>query len=50
MLVICPPELQPFDRNRYFSDLNYRVECDEELIGERYERLRLLFHKHLDAK
>lgn len=50
MLVICPPELQPFNRQRYYTDITYRIECDAEVIGERHERLRLLFHKHLDAR
>ena len=40
---ICPPELVPFSRQRYLSDLAYRNECDAEEAAERYERLKLLF-------
>ena len=43
-LVICPPELVPFDRKRYMSDLDYRFECDQEIYSERHNRMLQLFH------
>jgi hypothetical protein len=42
-MQILPPDLEPFNRDRYYSDLAYREECDLEIASERYERLKLLF-------
>ena len=39
-----PPEALPISREQYFSDLKLREEADLETIGERRERLNLLFH------
>lgn len=40
-----PPELQPYDKQRYVKDLEYRLMIDLESEGERHERLLLLFNK-----
>ena len=37
-----PLELQPFDKQRYFADLSYRYDQDQETYAERCERLTLL--------
>jgi len=37
-----PPELQPFDKQRYFADLSYRYDQDQKTYAERRERLKLL--------
>ena len=42
---IIPPELEPFDRRKYFDDIEYRELVDNETYGERHERLHLLFHQ-----
>ena len=39
---ISPPELQVFDKQRYFSDLAYRQDEDEQRYSEWRERLKLL--------
>ena len=44
-MIITPPELTPYDRERYMNDLEYRLMVDLENIGERHERLRLLLTK-----
>ncbi len=38
---ISPPELVPFSRQRYLSDIPYRTECDAENAAERAERINL---------
>ena len=43
MKQIIPPELVPFNRQLYFSDLDYRTDCDHEIWGERRERISQLF-------
>ncbi len=45
MKQILPPELQPYDRQRYVKDLEYRLMIDLESEGDRHERLMLLFNK-----
>ena len=45
MMQILPPDLRPFDRERYIKDLEYRLMLDLESEGERHERLLLLFNK-----
>ena len=42
-MQILPPELEPRLREDYFSDLEYREQCDLEIAAERHERLQLLF-------
>ncbi len=44
-MIICPPELQLFDRNRYYTDLACRADCDLEMQAERIERIKLLLPK-----
>ena len=44
---VMPPELTPYSSSRYYNDLNYRQEIDEERIGERHLRLLLLFNQEL---
>ena len=46
-MQIIPPELQSYSPQRYQSDIEYRQEIDNERIGERHERLLLLFRPHL---
>jgi len=46
-MLISPPELVPFSRARYLSDLDYRTTCDLEAAGERHERLQLLLYPPL---
>ena len=41
-LQILPPDVVT-DKRRYFADLEYRFEVDQEVAAERYERLKLLF-------
>ena len=43
-MQIIPPEALPISREQYFSDLKLREEADLEAVGERRERLNLLFH------
>jgi len=40
-MQILPPDLVT-DKQRYFYDLNYRFECDQEVAAERHERLMFL--------
>ena len=40
---ISPPELVPFNRQRYLSDITYRIECDYENQAERAIRIALIF-------
>ena len=42
---IIPPELKPYDRERYIKDLEYRLMVDLESEGDRRERLMYLFGK-----
>jgi len=42
---IIPPELKPYDRERYIKDLEYRLMVDLENIGERHERLMHLLSR-----
>ncbi len=44
-LQIQPPDLRPFDRDRYTKDLAYRFEIDMENQVERCERIKLLLLK-----
>ena len=39
---ITSPQLQPFDKQRYFADLSYRYGQDQETYTERRERLKEL--------
>ena len=39
MKQIIPPELSPYDKPRYISDLAYRLQIDLENEGERHSRL-----------
>ena len=41
---VLPPELEPRLRHDYFTDLEYREQCDLENAAERHERLNLLFN------
>lgn len=43
-MQLLPPKLTPYSSARYYQDLEYRAEVDFEKIGERHERLLLLFH------
>ena len=43
-MEIIPPQVLPVSREQYFSDLKLREEADLEAVGERRERLNLLFH------
>ena len=43
-MQIIPPDLQIYSSQRYHSDIQYREEIDNERIGERQQRLALLFH------
>ena len=45
MKQILPPDLRPFDRERYIQDLEYRLMIDLESEGDRHERLMILFGK-----
>ncbi len=45
MKQIMPPELQPYDKQRYIKDLEYRLMIDLEDAAERHERLRLLLRQ-----
>ena len=45
MKKILPPELQPYDRQRYVKDREYRLMIDLESEGDRQEHLMLLFNK-----
>ena len=42
-MIVIPPELVAFSRQRYLSDLEYRYECDAEIAAERADRIKLLF-------
>ena len=44
MLQIIPPDLVAYNSSRYYLDLDYRQEVDNENYGEKRERLNLLFH------
>ena len=46
-MEVMPPELRPVSRKDYLANLELRHEVDMELIGERHERLRLLFQTQL---
>jgi len=46
MKQILPPELQPYDRQRYIQDLEYRLMLDLEDAGERHQRLLHLLRGH----
>ena len=46
-MIILPPELKPFSRQRYLQDLAYREEEDRDIFAERRERLKILFAQHL---
>ncbi len=41
-MQIIPPDLIPFSSIRYRSDIQYRELIDNENLGERAERLKLL--------
>ena len=45
-MEIIPPQLI-FDKQRYYSDLDYRTEVDWEILGDRAERIAQLMHEHL---
>ena len=45
MKQILPPDLRPFDRERYIKDLEYRLMIDLEDAVERHDRLRLLLRQ-----
>ena len=45
-MIIIPPELVPFNRQRYLSDLVYRTECDYENQAERADRINLLLRRN----
>ena len=38
-MQIQPPELMPYDKERYVNDLSYRLLIDLENQGERHQRL-----------
>lgn len=38
-MQIQPPELMPYDKDRYMNDLSYRLLVDLDDIGERHQRL-----------
>ncbi len=42
MKYISPPELSPYDKQRYIDDLEYRLSIDLENVSERHARLRHL--------
>ena len=42
-MTLLPPDLG-FDRDKYYRDLEYRNECDQEIAAERHERMQLLFN------
>lgn len=44
MMIIRPPELLPYEPDRYYRDLEFRQQIDDEKIGERQLRLALLFN------
>lgn len=46
-MIITPPELTPYSSSRYYNDLDYRQEIDNEHIAERHLRLLLLFNQEL---
>ena len=43
-MVIIPPELEPYNSRRYYSDIAYRQDVDNERIADRAQRLVLFFH------
>ena len=43
-MQVMPQDLEIFDRRKYLYDINYRAQCDAESIGERAQRLNILFH------
>ena len=45
MKQILPPDLRPFDRERYVQDLEYRLMIDLEDAVERHDHLRLLLRE-----
>ena len=48
-MQLLPPELTPYNSARYYQDLAYRADVDNERVGERHQRLLLLFHpEYLD--
>ena len=49
-LILCPPELVAFRRQRYLSDLEYRYECDAEIAAERADRIRIIFNPLFQAR
>jgi len=46
-MEVMPPELRPVSHQDYLANLELRHEVDMERIGERHERLRLLFQTQL---
>ena len=46
-MIIIPPELTPYSSSRYYTDISYRQEIDNERISERHLRLLLLFNQEL---
>ena len=44
MKYISPPELSPYDKQRYIDDLEYRLLVDLDNVGERHARLRCLLN------
>ena len=46
-MQIIPPELTPYNSARYYKDIDYRQEIDDERMGERHLRLLLLFNQEL---
>lgn len=42
--MLLPPELTPYSPARYYKDIEYRQEIDDECVGERHLRLLLLFN------
>ena len=43
-MQLLPPELLLYNPDRYYRDLEYRADVDNEKIGERRLRLALLFN------
>ena len=46
-MQLQPPELTPYNSARYYKDIDYRQEIDNERMGERYLRLLLLSNQEL---
>ena len=43
-MIIAPPELEPYEKQRYINDLEYRLLVDLESSSERHARLRHLLN------